>query len=196
MSLENEQKLISKAQKDSTDFEPIFEKYYDKILQYVLRRTANVQIAEDITSETFLKALKNLWQFQWQGIPFSAWLYRIASNELKRYFRYPQKRHYSLDNLLQKNILEPLDSNDFREEIRQAEDELKQHRDFLLIQEGIKQLHVSYQEVISLRFFEGKKIKEIAKILKKREGTVKSLLSRGITKLKTLLKNNCNLSES
>ena len=64
------------------------------------------------------------------------------------------------------------------------ENEFKQHQDFLRIQLRLKQLPVNYQEVIALRYFEQKSIKEIAIILDKKEGTVKSLLSRGIEKLK------------
>jgi RNA polymerase sigma-70 factor (ECF subfamily) len=67
------------------------------------------------------------------------------------------------------------------------ENEFKQHEDFLTIQLQLKQLSVNYQEVIALRYFEQKSIKEIAIILNKKEGTVKSLLSRGIEKLKNLM---------
>ena len=69
-------------------------------------------------------------------------------------------------------------------ELIEAEDKLKMHRDFLEIQEKISELEIKYQEVITLRFFEKKKIQEIAEILGKKEGTIKSLLHRGLEKLK------------
>ena len=73
------------------------------------------------------------------------------------------------------------------EEKNQLEKELQQHENFVLMQQKIKLLPLNYQEVIVLRYFEQKTIKEIALIKNKKEGTVKSLLSRGIEKLKTLV---------
>lgn len=69
----------------------------------------------------------------------------------------------------------------------EAEEELKRYQDFLKVQEKISQLPIKYQEVITLRFFEKKKIKEISEILGKKEGTIKSLLHRGLEKLKDLM---------
>jgi RNA polymerase sigma-70 factor (ECF subfamily) len=71
-------------------------------------------------------------------------------------------------------------------EILQAEAELRRHEDFLTLHEGISRLQLKYQEVIVLRFFEDKQLKEIGEILGKREGTVKSLLHRGLEKLRKL----------
>lgn len=193
MLLENEQELIRRAQKDPAAFAPLFEKYYDNILHYILHRTASVQVAEDITSEIFLKALKNLWHFQWRGVPFSAWLYRIASNELKRYFRYPHTKHYSFEDM---NKFQPIDQNDLLEEVKKADLEVQKHEAFFTVQKCLIQLPIDYQEVISLRFFEQKKIKEIGQILGKKEGTVKSLLSRGLEQLRTLVKDSCNVLDT
>ena len=72
-------------------------------------------------------------------------------------------------------------------EVLEAEEELRRHEDFLLLHENIAKLSIKYQEAITLRFFENKQIKEIAEILGKREGTVKSLLHRGLKKLKKLM---------
>jgi len=72
-------------------------------------------------------------------------------------------------------------------EVLEAEEELRRHEDFLLLHENIAKLSIKYQEAITLRFFENKQIKEIAEILGKREGTVKSLLHRGLEKLKKLM---------
>ena len=81
-------------------------------------------------------------------------------------------------------IPEPIDDSNPKIELIEAEDRLKMHRDFLEIQEKISELEIKYQEVITLRFFETKQIKEIAEILGKKDGTIKSLLHRGIEKLK------------
>lgn len=182
---EQEKELIRLAQKDPEAFGLIFDKYYPKISKYILRRTADPHITQDITSETFYKAFKNLWQFQWRKVPFSAWIYRIATNEINQYFRKNVLRKtVSLDFLIENNSYEPADRHEFIKEIEEAEHEIERHKDFLNIRTKIAKLPIKYQNVISLRFFEDKKIKEIAEILNKKEGTIKSLLSRGLEQLR------------
>jgi RNA polymerase sigma-70 factor (ECF subfamily) len=68
-------KLVEDARRDPEAFGKLFEEYYPKILRYTMYRTGNTEAARDITSETFFKALKNLWKFRWIGTTFSAWLY-------------------------------------------------------------------------------------------------------------------------
>jgi len=182
MNLSEEKELIKEAKKNLEVFGELYEEYYPQILGYILKRTANLEIAQDITSETFFKALKKLWQFQWKNIPFSAWLYRIANNEIANFYR---KKNYKTVSL--EKISEPITPSSPTLEILEAEQELKKHQDFLKIQEKISKLEIKYQEVITLRFFEKKQIKEIAKILGKKEGTIKSLSSRGLEKLRKLI---------
>lgn len=179
MNLDEERELIKKAKKDPEIFGELYDKHYPKIFGYVLKRVANLEIAQDVTSETFFKALKNLWRFRWRNIPFSAWLYRIANNEIANFFR---KRKYKLISL--EKISDPVAISNPSIEILKAEQELKKHQDFIEIQKEISKLQIKYQEVITLRFFEKKKIKEIAEILGKKEGTIKSLLHRGLERLR------------
>ena len=191
MDLSEEKKIVERAKNDPKVFGLLYDKYYQPIFGYILRRTASIELAKDITSETFLKALKKLWQFRWQNVPFSAWLYRIANNEIANYFRKNKKHPISLDELLEKRGFEPATSCNPEKEFLKAQEELKKYQDFLKIQEKIANLPIKYQEVIALRFFEKKKIKEIAQILGKKEGTVKSLLWRGLEKLREIVK-ECN----
>jgi len=174
-----EKDLIKKAKSDPDAFGELYEKYYPQIFGYILKRTAKIEITQDITSEVFSKALKNIWQFRWQNVPFGAWLYRIANNEIANYFRRNKYKIVSIEK-----IPELTANSDILEEILEAEKELENHQDFLLAQQHISSLSVKYQEVISLRFFDKKKINEIAQILNKKEGTVKSLLSRGLDQLR------------
>lgn len=174
-----EKELIKKAQKDSKIFGEIYDQYYPQIFGYILKRTANLEVAQDVTSETFFKALDKLWQFRWQGAPFSSWLYRIASNEIVNYYRKNKMAQISLES-----IIDPAAKGDPHQEIIEAEEELKKHQDFLLVQQKISTLSIRYQEVLTLRFFEKKKIREIGEILGKREGTIKSLLNRGLERLR------------
>lgn len=188
MDLLEEKELVSKAQKDPDAFGFIFDMYYPKILQYTTRRTGNVEIAQDITSEVFFKALKNLWQFKWRSIPFSAWLYRIANNEVNQYFRKGMSRKVtSLDNLMKETYFEPQALDDLREEIEEAEREIERHIEYKIVQNVLKTLPIHYQEIIALRYFEEKKLTEIAIILGKKEGTVKSLHHRALNLLRSKL---------
>lgn len=181
MTEQEDKELVKKAKKDAEAFGKLYDKYYSRIFGYILKRVANLDLAQDITSEIFLKALKNIGGFRWKNVPFSAWLYRISNNEISNYFR-KNKYNISLDK-----VKEPLGASNLEAEYMEAQDKLERHRDFLKIQEKIAVLPVKYQEVLALRFFEGKKIKEIADILGKREGTIKSLLHRGLEQLKDFL---------
>ena len=87
MNLEQEKRLIKQARNDPDAFGQIFDMYYQKIFNYVLKRVSNVELARDITSETFYKAYKNLWQFKWKNLSISSWFYRIATNESNYYLR-------------------------------------------------------------------------------------------------------------
>jgi RNA polymerase sigma-70 factor (ECF subfamily) len=184
MDLSEEKELVRQAQKAPDAFAKLYDQYYPKIFGYVLRRTVNLEAAQDITSETFFKALRRLWQFRWRNISFSSWLYKIASNEINQYFRKAEyKKSISLEEL-QEQGFEPISPNDPESKLIEAQEKLKQHQDFLEIQVKIVRLPAKYQEVIALRFFEQKQIKEISEILGKKEGTVKSLLHRALEKLK------------
>ena len=182
MNLELEKELVKRAQNEPEAFSELYDLNYSKIFGYILRRVANIEIAQDITSETFFKSLKNIGKFKWRNISFSAWLYRIASNEIATYFRKNKYKPTSFEKIVEPTIL----SNPL-EDFIEAEEELKKQKDFLEIQQKISQLPNIYQEIIVLKFFEKKKIKEIAEILGKREGTVKSLLHRGLEKLRKLM---------
>jgi RNA polymerase sigma-70 factor (ECF subfamily) len=184
MDLSEEKKLVRQAQKAPDAFAELYDQYYPKIFGYILRRTANLETAQDLTSETFFNALNKLWQFRWRNISFSSWLYKIASNEINQHFRKAEyKKSISLEELREQGF-EPVSSSDPESELIEAQEKLRQHREFREVQDKIVRLPVKYQEVIALRFFEQKQIKEISEILGKKEGTVKSLLHRAVEKLR------------
>ncbi len=184
MGLEEEKQLVAKAKYDREAFGCLFDFYYPKILNYLIKRTGDIELARDICSETFFRALNKLWQFQWRTLPFSAWLYKIAINELSGYYR-RQGRHQTVSfEFLRETIgFESVDPADLLAELKEAEAELARHNLFLAVRAELSKLPLKYQEVISLKYFENKKISEISQILGKKEGTVKSLLSRGLKKL-------------
>lgn len=183
MDLKEEKELIKKAQKDPEVFGLLYDKYYKAIFGYILKRTADIDLTQDLTSQTFFKALKGLWKFRWQNVPFSAWLYRIASNEINTFYR-KQKKFIKVNFDKISDIQSPHASD---EEVRAAEEELKNKEEFVKIHKSISKLNNIYQTVISLRFFEKKEISEISWILGKPEGTIKSQIHRAIEELRKLM---------
>jgi RNA polymerase sigma-70 factor, ECF subfamily len=187
MDLNHDKDLVERARQDPQAFGELYEEYYSPIFGYILKRTASIETAQDITSEVFFKAINNLKQFKWRDIPFSAWLYRIAINEIANHYRQNNHRLSALKELY--------NSTDYagdttESEIMEAEAELNKHEEFLALQANIARLPVKYQEVITLRYFENKQLKEISEILNKSEGTVKSLLHRGLERLLKSMEHN------
>lgn len=184
MNPADEQQLVESAANDPEAFGMLYERHYQPIFGYIFRRTLDWESAEDITSDVFIKAYKNIWRFRWSGVPISAWFYRIASNEVKMYFRRGKKASVSLNELMESRGFDVTDPQTPESERKRIEQELDQHKDFAAIQSQVEQLPVKYQEVIALRYFEQKSITEIAEILDKNENTVKSLLARGLERIR------------
>jgi len=178
---------VRRAKSEPEAFGILYEQYYGQIFGYVCRRVLIWEVAQDITSEVFIKAYQSIWRFRWTNISIAAWFYRIATNEVNLYFRQRKYVPDSLDDLIQRTGFDAPDLTSLEEEKARLETQLQQYQDFIAIQTKIKDLPVKYQEVITLRYFEQKSIGEISEILNKNEGTIKSLLSRGIGRLKNLL---------
>ncbi len=180
--LEDERRLIERARTFPLAFGELFDRYYDDVYRYLLHRTANVELARDLASDTFHIALKKLWMFRWRQAPFSAWLFRIATNEANAYYR----KHKNYKSARIEDFADHLtdDSSAADRDLLRSESELKQKNDFLKLHESITFLKPKYQAVITLRFFEDKSLGEIAEILGKPEGTVKSLIHRALDQLR------------
>jgi RNA polymerase sigma-70 factor (ECF subfamily) len=189
MTQEEEQRIVKESKTNNESFAKLYDYYYPKILGYCFRRTLDLNLSKDLTSETFLKAFIGIRKYQWRGIPFSSWLFRIASNEMNMLNRKKKYSPDSLTGLKESGVFEIADKASLNEEKNELEKQLQQSKDFINIQQKLLLLPVKYQEVIALKYFEEKSIKEIAEILKLKEGTIKSLLSRGIDKLKYLVLN-------
>lgn len=192
MDLKQEKEVVERAKSDPEEFGKLYDQYYLQVFRYVLKRMARVEIAQDITSTVFFKALNNIHKFHWNGVPFSAWLYRIANNELVNHLRKNGQRQEDVENFT--NTIE-LASPSPESELLAAEARLKKYEKFLILHKSIASLPVRYQEVIVLRYFENKHIHEICEILGKREGTVKSLLFRGLGKLRNSMNSNATFRE-
>jgi RNA polymerase sigma-70 factor (ECF subfamily) len=180
----NEERLLKDIKSDPHKFGEIYDAFYSRIFGYVFRRTANYDAAKDIAAETFLKAYAGIGTFKWRNISVLHWLYRIATNELNKYFDASLYTPESLRRIHEEYSVDLTDYSTAETERIRVEEELETHREFVRVNDLLQKLDMKYQDVISLRYYEQKSIKEIAIILGKREGTVKSLLSRGIDKLK------------
>jgi RNA polymerase sigma-70 factor (ECF subfamily) len=187
MNAKHEKALIEECRSNPKAFGEVFDLWYKPIFTYAFHRTANYDAAKDIAAETFLKAFLKIGSFQWRGIRLSSWLYRIATNELNQYYRSNKYQPQSLHELLENPGTEALLRTETDTEREMIEQELKAFDDYNLIRQNMLKLDIKYQEVIALRYFEQKTNPEISEILGKNEGTVKSLLSRGLEKLRNML---------
>ncbi|HEY2582891.1 MAG TPA: RNA polymerase sigma factor [Mucilaginibacter sp.] len=187
MTVNQEAELIEQCRSNPAAFGQVFDYWYKPVFGYIMRRTADYDLSKDIAAETFLKAFLNINSFKWRGISISAWLYRIATNELNQYYRSSKYKPQSLQQLFENPQMEKLLHQQADSEREIMEKELKAHNDYNLIRTNLLKLDVKYQEVRSLRYFEQKTNSEISSILNKNEGTVKSLLSRGLEKLRNTL---------
>ena len=187
MNPEQEAQLIEQCRTEPAAFGKVFDCWYKPVFGYIMRRTGDYDLSKDIAAETFLKAFLKIGSFRWKGISISAWLYRIATNELNQYYRSSKYKPQSLQQLLEDPQMEKLlhDKTDNERDV--LEQELKAFNDYNLIRINLLKLDIKYQEVIALRYFEQKTNGEISMILGKNEGTVKSLLSRGLEKLRGML---------
>lgn len=171
--------LVERARSDPQAFGTLYEIHYDRILNYVYRRTLNVALAEELTSNTFFKALRHLPRYR-RRTPFQAWLYRIATNEIKMHWRTEKRRRtrqetFAIAEL--DRVCFPSTEADDRERIQQV----------ALLNEALRRLPDRYQTVLALRYFEGLKHRQIADVLGKKTGTVKSLVSRGLARLRKII---------
>ena len=180
----NEEILLKEIQKDPRKFGEVYEAFYKRIFGYAYRRTTDYDVAKDIAAETFLKAYAGIGKFTWRDVSILHWLYRIATNEINKYFRRRSYRPDSLQKVQEEYGVDLTDYTNAESERIQLEEDLQKYRDFRRVHEVIATLGGKYQDVISLKYFEQKTIGEIALILGKKEGTVKSLLSRGMEKLR------------
>jgi RNA polymerase sigma-70 factor (ECF subfamily) len=174
--MKEELKIIEMAQNDPQHFGLLYKKYYHQILRYIQQRIDDAELAYDVTSQVFIKALTHIHRFEYRGVPFSSWLYRIAKSELYQSFR-DKKMELNL-NEFHLNMIESNDDN---------EDEVNQEYKIYLIQ-SLAALKKHELQLIELRFFEKKSFKEIGYLLDITENNAKVKTFRSLEKLKTIFK--------
>lgn len=173
--LNEELVIIEAAKLNPAKFAPLYDKYYKQIFNYVHQRMDSKDTAFDITGQVFLKALTNLPKYQFKGVPFASWLYRIAHNEVMQLFRTQKdKRAVNADIGDLRFICEENEEPFFEEYIP-------------AIKKLILELNSDDLQMVELRFFEKRPFKEIAEILDITEVNAKVRMYRIIEKLKKSL---------
>jgi RNA polymerase sigma-70 factor, ECF subfamily len=167
-----ERDLILAAQRDRNRFTPLYERYVDQIFAYAYSLTHNRELAEDVTAATFARAIEELPRFEWRGVPYSAWLYRVAANLVARDKRRPG--WIELSPHLGDDGAGP------------EEEVFRRDRD-AHIRAVVEELPADQRQAVLLRFGGELRNKEIAEIMGRSEGAIKLLTFRAMTTLRKRL---------
>ena len=167
----DERLLIEAAQEDPARFAELYELHFERVYAYVVRRVGDRAETEDLTSEVFHHALSNLQRFEWRGIPFAAWLFRIAANLISD--RWQRKSRENIADEPEQIESAPARNAEFEEVERKA-----------TLFRLVGSLPAEQRRVVVLRFVEQKSIKEVAREIRKTEGAVRQLQFRALSALR------------
>ena len=179
-AMQSEWAEIQAAQTDAAMFQPLYNRYYEQIFQFIYKRTLDQGICSDICSQVFLKAMQRLDGYTYKGVPFSAWLFRIASNEVAQHYRSTQKnRVVSVEDYNLNYMIDEMETDD-----------LAPYRKALL--SSLEELRPGDMEILELRFFEQRPFKEVADIMGITESNAKVRTYRVLERLKKIMEKNKN----
>lgn len=165
-----DRQLVEAAQADPRRFADLYERHFDRIYAFIAKRLRDRGAAEDVTSDVFHHALANLDRYEWRGIAFAAWLYRIAGNKVYDY-RQSRAREGALP------VPNPTqDQPDYEEAERQA-----------ALAQAVRDLPADQRQVIELRFVKQRSIREAAGEMQRSEGAIKQLQLRALEALRAAL---------
>jgi len=165
--MEQERLMIEAAQKDPGRFAELYEANFERIYAFIVRRIQDRHEAEDLTAEVFHHALANLSRFEWRGVPFAVWLFRIAANAIA-------DRRRKAQQTVDPSLAEDLDQSSWRDIERRA-----------TLFQLVNSLPEDQRSVLVKRFVEQKAVKEIAMEFGRSEGAIKQLQFRALETLKT-----------
>ena len=166
--------IIECAQQNPKDFGVLYERYHHEIFVFINKKTDDLHISGDITSQVFYKALKNIKKYKYQGVPFSAWLYRIASNETNMFFRRSNaQRAINIESVAVDKMITLFES--------------PERIDMKPVIDAIAKLKPKDVEMIELRFFEKLSFRDIAYILGTTENNAKVKTFRIIKRIRKIM---------
>ncbi|GAB4131594.1 MAG: sigma-70 family RNA polymerase sigma factor [Bacteroidia bacterium] len=169
-----EEAEIEAARGNPAKFAPLYDRYYERILRFVYQRVETKDDAYDITSQVFMAALENLSKYKSQGVPFSAWLFRIAINELNRFYRKSNVR-----------LAVSIDDTQVSDVLHEMGEERSDVTDKRLMQ-ALQQLNPEEMQLLEMRFFEKIPFKELCEILNISETAAKARVYRLLERLKSI----------
>jgi RNA polymerase sigma-70 factor (ECF subfamily) len=173
--------LVEAAKAGDTDaFAALYDRYLDTVYRYVYYRVGSRQLAEDLTSETFLRALRRIGTFTWQGRDFAAWLVTIARNLVADHFKSSRFR-------LEITTADMVSTESRSDTAEGPENAVMRAWTNLALLEALKRLNPQQQECLVLRFLQGLSVAETARIMGKNEGAIKTLQYRAVRTLASLL---------
>ena len=171
----DEEAVIAKAKENPANFKDLYDRYYPVIYRFLLKRLGDRDLTGDIAAQVFLKALTNLGQFSFRGLPFSSWLFRIAANECNSYFRKSNRvRMIVIDESISDSIYEEMFDSQFKEEMVAKLTVL------------LQKLKADELTLIELRYFEGRSFQEVAEITGITENNAKVKTYRTLDKLRKM----------
>lgn len=178
VSQELERETVDRARAgDQQALADLYDWYMPRVYRYALARLGNVAEAEDLTEEVFLRMLRAIGDFRWRKAPFSAWIFRIAHNQVVTHFRRSAQRGHPTSDI-------PEDMPDSRPDLASAVEERITIEE---VRRATELLPEAQREVIALRFVVGLSITETAQALGKREGNIKALQHKAVQRLQRLL---------
>lgn len=175
--LADEQVQVEAAKKNPAKFAVLYDKYYEQIFRFIYQRLDDKEQAFDSTQQVFVKALENLHKYEFRGVPFASWLYRIASSEVNNLFRSQKaQRTVNIDSVSIYGIIE---------EIQESKIEEYHDKIVTIIAEKLEEDEL---QLIEMRFFEKRSFKEMGEILEITENNAKVKTYRILDKLKKIIK--------
>lgn len=175
-SRDAERLLVERAKTDPEAFGALYDRYFGQIYRFVFSRLRDQTAAEDVTSEVFMKALRSIPRYQDTGRPFTAWLYQISVNSINDRFR-ATRPTVDLDEMYDLAATGP-----------GLEDTAVQRAELREIWQSVESLPTQQRTALVLKFQEDLKISDIAAVMGKSEGAVKLLIHRGVTRLRSVMK--------
>lgn len=180
--------LVRRAQQgDGEAFACIYDRYVDQIFGFICHKVRDRQLAEDLTSDVFLRALRNVERFQWQGVDIGAWLVTIARNRVTDHFKSARAR---LERPVEEIHDQPMVGDDHPEHTLLARDLAAS------LQQAMDKLKGDHREVLFLRFVQGLSVAETASALDRTDGAVKALQYRALRALAEIVKNDPAFAEA
>lgn len=164
-----ERLLVEAAQSDSARFDALYELHFERVYGFIAGRVHDRATAEDLTSDVFYKALANLKSYEWRGVPFVAWLLRIAVNAIIDRSQRASRERPMMDDPPDPGVKPDMRAIEHRARLFQL----------------VKRLPETQRRVVQERFVDQRSIREIAERLGKSEGAIKQLQLRAIERLRT-----------